>query len=167
VKTRRAFLVWYIGGLMAAIVTAVSAPLAVYLFPARGLSKPRPITVPVGQALNDFPEGAAFHFDSPANSAFVMRDGGGVNSPGDVTFGGFLTRVNGRLQCLAITCPHLGCSYALDPGGKDFTCPCHGSRFSLSGQVLQGPATSPLSHLTFRPGDQLDTILVEGVGVAQ
>jgi len=152
---------------MAAIVTAVSAPLGVFLWPPRAASKPRPITVPLGQALNDFPEGGAFHFDSPANSGFVMRDGGGVNSPGDVTFGGFLTRVDGRLQCLGITCPHLGCSYALDADGRAFTCPCHGSRFNLSGQVLKGPANSPLSHLTFRPGDQPDTIIIDGVGVAQ
>lgn len=168
VRDRRAFIVWYLGGLFGAIVVAATAPLAVFLFPnQRSSSRARPVRVPIDRALDQFAEGEAFHFDAPANTAFLLADGGGVNSAGDLTYGGFLTRAGGRLHCLALTCPHLGCNYALGGTGRAFECPCHGSRFSLTGSVLRGPATSPLSHLAFRPGDLADTIVIDGVSAAE
>lgn len=168
VRSRRAFIVWYLGGLLGAIVVAATAPLGVFLWPNQGAaSRARPVAIPLDRALDQFVDGEAFHFDAPANTAFVLADGGGVNSAGDLTYGGFLARAGGRLHCLAITCPHLGCNYALDSTGRAFECPCHGSRFSLSGSVLRGPATSPLSHLAFRPGDQGDTIVIEGVSATE
>lgn len=112
------------------------------------------------------PRGRGVQFDAPPNAALVMADGGGVNAAGNYTYGGYLTRVGGRLNALAITCPHLGCSYGLDPNDKRFLCPCHGSIFDLEGKVLHGPAANPLSHLTWRPGDQPDVVLVDGVNQA-
>ena len=110
-------------------------------------------------------EGAASRFDAPAGTAFVMADGGENNSPGDPTFGGFLTRDGGQLRAFAITCPHLGCSYAFDDGKKHFVCPCHGSEFALDGSVIHGPATAPLSHLTWQPGPGVNEIDVEGSAI--
>ena len=78
--------------------------------------------------------------------------------------GGFLTRDQGKLRAFAITCPHLGCSYAFDDGKKHFVCPCHGSEFALDGSVLHGPATSPLSHLTWQTGPATNEIEVDGLG---
>ena len=35
-------------------------------------------------------------------------------------------------------CTHQGCE--LNVGGGIYSCPCHGSEFSIKGEVLQGPA---------------------------
>ena len=39
-------------------------------------------------------------------------------------------------------CTHRGCE--LNVGGGIFTCPCHGSEFSITGEVLEGPADKKL-----------------------
>jgi Rieske Fe-S protein len=162
--TRRNFIVGALAGLLGAIVAAVTAPILVYLYPAKtAAATDVPIRIPVGTPLEGIAEGGAVRFDAPANTALVMADGGGVNAAGNYTYGGYLTRVGGRLRALAITCPHLGCSYGLDTDAKQFLCPCHGSIFDLEGRVLHGPAANPLSHLTWRPGDQPDVVLVDGV----
>lgn len=165
-QTRRTFLGWWIGFLLTAIATAVVAPIAVYIFPPhspnRGKGKIR-VALPLPVA--ELKEGAAARFDAPAGMAFVMADGGGVNTAGDPTFGGFLTRDQGTLRALAITCPHLGCSYAFDDGKQHFLCPCHGSEFALDGRVLHGPAVNPLSHLTWQVGPGANEIEVDGLTV--
>jgi Rieske Fe-S protein len=162
--TRRSFLGWWLGTIMAAAVVSVVGPLGVYLFPPRDpkLMK-ETIRVVLDTALANLKEGTASRFDAPAGAAFVMADGGENNSPGDPTFGGFLTREGGQLRALAITCPHLGCSYNFDDGKQHFLCPCHGSEFGLDGRLLKGPATAPLSHLTWRPGPGINEIEINGV----
>jgi menaquinol-cytochrome c reductase iron-sulfur subunit len=44
-------------------------------------------------------------------------------------------------------CPHLGCHYNWDPQSQRFMCPCHGSIFTIDGQVAGGPAPRPLDTL--------------------
>ena len=41
-------------------------------------------------------------------------------------------------------CPHAGCMANWSNDKKEFVCPCHGSRFSKDGKVLQGPADKDL-----------------------
>jgi cytochrome b6-f complex iron-sulfur subunit len=41
-------------------------------------------------------------------------------------------------------CTHLGCTVPYDPLKGQFVCPCHGSAFSMDGQVLNPPAPRPL-----------------------
>lgn len=45
-------------------------------------------------------------------------------------------------------CPHQGCN--VEPDGERFSCPCHGSRFTLDGEVERGPAESPLQPFAVR-----------------
>ncbi len=41
-------------------------------------------------------------------------------------------------------CPHLGCALKWNSQEHSWDCPCHGSRFSEDGQLLDNPATGNL-----------------------
>jgi nitrite reductase/ring-hydroxylating ferredoxin subunit len=45
-------------------------------------------------------------------------------------------------------CTHAGCGVSYDRTSRIFVCPCHGSRYSLAGAVLSGPASRPLARYT-------------------
>ena len=53
-----------------------------------------------------------------------------------------ITQSGGKLTALDATCTHMQCTVA--PDGKILQCPCHGSQYSLTGSVLQGPAPAAL-----------------------
>ena len=51
---------------------------------------------------------------------------------------------DGSFLALWQRCTHLGCSVPWDPEQDIFHCPCHGSLFNKTGEVLGGPAPRPL-----------------------
>ncbi|HKI10378.1 MAG TPA: FAD-dependent oxidoreductase [Nitrososphaeraceae archaeon] len=52
----------------------------------------------------------------------------------------------GHLHTYSAVCTHLGCTVTWNNSEKSFDCPCHGSRFSPTGNVINGPANTPLEH---------------------
>lgn len=52
----------------------------------------------------------------------------------------------GQLHTYSAVCTHLGCTITWNSSEKSFDCPCHGSRFSSSGTVINGPANTALEN---------------------
>lgn len=57
-------------------------------------------------------------------------------------------RSDGSLAAYSLLCTHVCCEVSYEAGSGVFYCPCHGSEFNSSGQVLRGPAGSPLPSIT-------------------
>jgi len=51
---------------------------------------------------------------------------------------------SGPVQVSTAVCPHMGALLTWNDYEKSWDCPAHGSRFSTSGDLLNGPSTSPL-----------------------
>jgi Rieske Fe-S protein len=83
--------------------------------------------------------------------------GGDVESVAEIAAGeGALVRDDGKLvavyrardgglQAVSAACTHMGCAVHWNSAEKSWDCPCHGSRFSPSGEVLHGPAPRSLA----------------------
>ena len=54
---------------------------------------------------------------------------------------------HGKLHEMSAVCPHLNCLVRWNGSEKAWDCPCHGSRFDKLGNVLSGPANSPLAPI--------------------
>ncbi|MFL5764264.1 MAG: FAD-dependent oxidoreductase [Bacteroidia bacterium] len=53
---------------------------------------------------------------------------------------------NGSLHIVSAVCTHLQCTVRWNGGEKTWDCPCHGSRFSYEGKVMNGPANADLAY---------------------
>jgi glycine/D-amino acid oxidase-like deaminating enzyme/nitrite reductase/ring-hydroxylating ferredoxin subunit len=53
---------------------------------------------------------------------------------------------DGRVHAVSAVCTHMGCVLGWNGIDRTWDCPCHGSRFTLSGEVLHGPAVMPLER---------------------
>lgn len=93
----------------------------------------------------------------------LMRAGGAVKllPVGTVEPVYVLRLHDGEFAALSPICTHLGCTVEIQ--GPRLVCPCHGSTYDRSGQVLVGPAARPLKR--YPVGQHADgTITVELVG---
>jgi glycine/D-amino acid oxidase-like deaminating enzyme/nitrite reductase/ring-hydroxylating ferredoxin subunit len=62
-----------------------------------------------------------------------------------------------KLHVCSAVCTHLKGIVAWNEDAKSWDCPCHGSRFNVDGEVLNGPASSPLPRQTLKESDAVTT----------
>jgi cytochrome b6-f complex iron-sulfur subunit len=88
---------------------------------------------------------------APVGSAALVQSSSGL----------FLVAHTGQdaFTAFGATCTHAQCTI-IGFVGSSFVCPCHGSRFSTSGAVQNGPATRALRALSTRVANNVLTISV-------
>lgn len=57
---------------------------------------------------------------------------------------------NNGIHAFSAVCPHMGCMVQWNAEEKSFDCPCHGSRFTKEGDVINGPATIGLAKVSVK-----------------
>lgn len=58
-----------------------------------------------------------------------------------------------KIHAVDIVCTHMGCDLAWNAAELSWDCPCHGSRFTYEGDIIEGPALKSLrtDELRFNP----------------
>jgi cytochrome b6-f complex iron-sulfur subunit len=79
--------------------------------------------------------------------------------PGSVTFikeqKVYIVREKeGDFYSVSAVCTHLGCITSWRPERDIIACPCHGSKFTMQGNVIAGPAPRPLPRFLITLDDQ-------------
>lgn len=109
-----------------------------------------PVKVP-GTYLKEVANMAAQYADwitkADIKDADQLRPGeGAILSKGLKRYAVYKDEQNNVHACSAM-CPHLGCVVHWNAEERTFDCPCHGSRFTKEGTVINGPATSDLKQV--------------------
>ncbi|WP_088006120.1 FAD-dependent oxidoreductase [Indiicoccus explosivorum] len=85
--------------------------------------------------------------ERPAKTAKDLEKGeGGVVSSNGKRAGAYKDEY-GQVHLVDTTCTHMGCETHWNEAEKSWDCPCHGSRFKYTGEVLNGPAVKPLNKI--------------------
>jgi cytochrome b6-f complex iron-sulfur subunit len=115
-----------------------------------------PSNVPQLQVVNGSVSGSAVVVQIDSSSPLATVGGAAmVRSSG----GAFLVARTGQetFSALTSTCTHQACTIT-GFDNTNFVCPCHGSRFTPSGKVLNGPASAPLRNFATQFSNNVLTI---------
>ncbi|MCJ8006554.1 glycine/D-amino acid oxidase-like deaminating enzyme/nitrite reductase/ring-hydroxylating ferredoxin subunit [Lederbergia wuyishanensis] len=86
-------------------------------------------------------------FERPDKEMKDIKEGeGAVVSIKGGRAGAYKT-MDGQLYVVDTTCTHMGCEVNWNSADQTWDCPCHGSRFSIEGDVIEGPAERPLKKI--------------------
>lgn len=133
------------GHLLAALITDTEVP------PWAGIYSPTRVH-PLAEGPSVIKAGAQFAWHLVADRVAIP----GEHAVADIPPGqGAVVRLDGQhravfrdehdvLHAVSATCTHMGCTVAFNDAERTWDCPCHGSRFTVDGAVLEGPANSPL-----------------------
>ncbi len=63
---------------------------------------------------------------------------------------------NNVFHCIKPICTHLGCEVKFNKAEKTWDCRCHGSRFDIHGNIIEGPATISLKYYCVKKEELLN-----------
>ncbi len=131
--TRRGFLGWG-GGIFLGVTSLLTFLLTILRMPFPSLLPGKSGRFKIGLK-DDFLPGAIKYFEN--DQVYIFADTEGI-------------------YAISAVCTHLGCIVNKEESG--FVCPCHGSRFGLNGNVIQGAASKdlPWYQISMLPSGQLE-----------
>ena len=65
--------------------------------------------------------------------------------------------LDSKITVRSAVCTHMGCYVHWNDAERTWDCPCHGSRFKTNGDLIAGPAESPLAELNKKKVDKAHT----------
>jgi len=83
--------------------------------------------------------------ERPGTLDDLQLDEGGIVQVDGKKVGAYRDLDN-ECHLVSTRCTHMGCTVNWNDAERSWDCPCHGSRFDTKGNVLEGPATQPLSY---------------------
>jgi cytochrome b6-f complex iron-sulfur subunit len=131
---RREFLMWVgVGGVASYLPVAIAACSPKSTQSKSSASSARADGFQsVGTVADLDQKGQILNKNFSAGTVLVIRDSANAN----------------KIIAVNPSCTHAGCTVTWEKDKKDFLCPCHDSKFSPEGKVLQGPAKKPLPSYT-------------------
>lgn len=78
------------------------------------------------------------------NLSEIQPGEGGIVASGDQKIAVYRDE-RGAVVTLSAKCTHMGCTVKWNAAETSWDCPCHGSRYAPTGEVLSGPADRPLA----------------------
>ncbi|WP_217557082.1 FAD-dependent oxidoreductase [Paenibacillus sp. GbtcB18] len=132
--------------LNAKLILGEDSPYRDLFSPSRFHANPS-IKTFVVQNANVAKELIAGKLEFPTREADELReDEGAVVQVRGKRAGAYRDR-EGSLHVVDTTCTHLGCEVDWNESERTWDCPCHGSRFAYTGEVIEGPALKPLAKV--------------------
>jgi menaquinol-cytochrome c reductase iron-sulfur subunit len=141
--TKRQFLILSITAIALFITIALGAPFVAYL--AKPFSRAAGLT-----SFVKVPGFNALGLEKPTKLGFESLQVDGFMRKPVYHQVWVIRHADNTATVFSPICTHLGCQFDWKDGLKQFLCPCHGSVFDISGNVLGGPAPRPLDTLDYR-----------------
>ncbi|KAA6233108.1 QcrA and Rieske domain-containing protein [Chlorobium phaeovibrioides] len=126
---RRSFLGKVVGGVGAAVAVSTLYPIVKYIIPPVKESTDVNELV-VGKA-SEVPENSGKIFQFNKDKVLVIND-------------------NGALTACSAVCTHLGCLVRWEDKDNEIFCPCHGAKYTQTGEIISGPQPLPLAPFNVR-----------------
>jgi glycine/D-amino acid oxidase-like deaminating enzyme/nitrite reductase/ring-hydroxylating ferredoxin subunit len=80
----------------------------------------------------------------PDAATLAPGEGGIVKLDGDKVAA--YRHEDGSITAVSPVCRHVGCLVSFNTAERSWDCPCHGSRYTLDGKVIQGPTVHDLEN---------------------
>jgi cytochrome b6-f complex iron-sulfur subunit len=125
---RRNFLKTLLSLLGSVTFVSVAYPFVRFLSPRKGKASAKKLVV----SMSDIAPGTAMNVTYNNKPVVIIH------------------RRNEGFVAFSRVCTHLGCIVNYDTIQNEMICPCHAARFNLEGNVLAGPAPSPLEKIPIK-----------------
>ena len=73
----------------------------------------------------------------------------------------FVASTATEIFALSQKCPHLGCRVAFCDSSGQFECPCHGSKYDLGGEWIEGPAPRGMDRFPVSVNEGTGTLVAD------